>query len=79
MARIYLPSSVPAEEEPAAVETEPDEPVDVAEPTQEEIPVRSAPARNASKVDWVDYAVVQGADRADAEALTRDELADRYS
>lgn len=32
------------------------------------------PAGNASKADWVDYAVSKGADRAEAEACTRDDL-----
>jgi hypothetical protein len=36
------------------------------------------PARNASKAAWVDYAVAQGADRDEAEALGRDVLAETY-
>jgi hypothetical protein len=37
------------------------------------------PARSASKATWVDYAVSQGTAREDAEAATRDELAERYT
>lgn len=33
------------------------------------------PKKSASKTDWVEYAVSKGADRADAESATRDELA----
>lgn len=34
------------------------------------------PAKSASKGDWVDYAVSQGADREAAEAANKDELVD---
>lgn len=37
-----------------------------------------APAKSASKADWVDYAVSQGADREEAESSTRDDLAKTY-
>lgn len=37
------------------------------------------PAKSASKATWVDYATAQGMPREDAEAATRDELAERYS
>lgn len=37
-----------------------------------------APAKSASKGEWVDYAVAQGADRDEAEAATKDDLVDRY-
>ena len=36
------------------------------------------PNKSASKGDWVDYAVSQGMSRADAEAVTKDELIGRY-
>lgn len=36
------------------------------------------PAVNDRKAAWVDYAVAQGADRDDAEALTKDDLVDQY-
>lgn len=36
------------------------------------------PAKNASKDAWVDYAVGRGAERAEVEALTRDELVAQY-
>jgi hypothetical protein len=36
------------------------------------------PKGNASKAEWVAYAVAQGADEAAADAMTRDELADKY-
>lgn len=35
-------------------------------------------AKSAKKAEWVDYAVSQGADRAEAEAATKDELVDTY-
>lgn len=38
----------------------------------------TVPAKNASKDVWVDYAVARGADRAEVEALSRDELVARY-
>lgn len=37
-----------------------------------------APNQSDSKADWVEYAVAQGADRADAEASTKSDLVDRY-
>ncbi|MFE7029453.1 hypothetical protein ACFU9Y_04020 [Streptomyces sp. NPDC057621] len=36
------------------------------------------PSKSASKKDWVAYAVSQGADEAEAESKTRDELAEAY-
>lgn len=36
------------------------------------------PARSASKTDWVRYAVSQGMTDADADAMTRDQLAEAY-
>lgn len=36
------------------------------------------PAASAAKADWVTFAVSKGADRADAEAMTKPELQDRY-
>lgn len=36
------------------------------------------PAGNASKADWVTYAVSQGVDADEAEALTRTELRDLF-
>lgn len=38
-----------------------------------------APGGNASKAEWVEYAVSRGADREEAESKTRDELRDKYS
>ncbi|MCM1941776.1 hypothetical protein NC239_26615 [Streptomyces sp. G3] len=40
--------------------------------------VPQRPAKSASKKDWVAYAVSQGADEAEAESATRDELAEAY-
>lgn len=37
-----------------------------------------APAKSASKADWVAYAAAQGMEQADAEAMTRDDLAAKY-
>ncbi len=36
------------------------------------------PKKSGSKADWVEYAVSKGADRAEAEAATRDDLAAAY-
>jgi hypothetical protein len=36
------------------------------------------PAKSAPKADWVAFAVAQGADEADAEALTKAELVEQY-
>jgi hypothetical protein len=36
------------------------------------------PSKSASKADWLAYAVSQGADEAEAESMTRDELAKAY-
>jgi hypothetical protein len=36
------------------------------------------PSKSASKKDWVAYLVSQGADEAEAESMTRDELAEAY-
>lgn len=37
-----------------------------------------APKDYATKGEWVDYAVTQGADRSEAESLTKQELIDLY-
>jgi hypothetical protein len=37
-----------------------------------------APAKSASKGDWVAYAVSRGVDRAEAEDSTKDELVERF-
>lgn len=36
------------------------------------------PAKSANKAEWVAYAVAQGADEADAEASTKDDLIATY-
>ncbi len=36
------------------------------------------PAKSASKAEWVDYAAAQGADRGEAEQLTKDQLVEQY-
>lgn len=36
------------------------------------------PAKSANKGEWVDYAVSQGADPAEAEAATKDDLIAKY-
>lgn len=38
----------------------------------------SRPAKNAAKGAWVDWAVVQGADRAEAEKASKDDLIEKY-
>lgn len=37
-----------------------------------------APAQSDNKAAWVDYAVSQGADRDEAESMTKAELIDQY-
>lgn len=37
------------------------------------------PAKSATKAEWVDYAVSQGADREEAEASTKDALIETYA
>jgi hypothetical protein len=39
-------------------------------------PIR--PAQSAVKADWIDYAVAHGADRQQAEAMTKDDLVQKY-
>lgn len=55
---------------------------EVGREAAEEVAARAAdeavPAKSASKVDWVDHAVTQGADRTEAEAMTKAELIERY-
>lgn len=38
----------------------------------------TAPARSASKADWVAYAVSKGAEQAAAEQLTKEQLTEQY-
>jgi hypothetical protein len=40
--------------------------------------IADVPTSSASKADWVDYAVSQGADRETAEGMTKTELAETY-
>lgn len=69
MARIYLPSSTPEPDEPAAEAVEPDAPVAPPEP----------PKKSATKADWVTYVTEhKGVSLEDADAATRDELAAMY-
>jgi uncharacterized protein (DUF1800 family) len=37
------------------------------------------PSKNASKADWAAYAIAQGMDEADAEDMTRNELAEHFA
>jgi len=50
---------------------------DDAEPEPTE--VGEKPAGNASHDEWVAYAVAQGVDQEEAEALSRDQLRDRFA
>lgn len=43
-----------------------------------EPPAAEAPAKSATKAEWVAYAVTQGADEAEAEAATKDDLIKTY-
>jgi hypothetical protein len=38
----------------------------------------TAPARSASKAEWIAHAVDQGAEQADAEQLTKEQLIEQY-
>ncbi|WP_282204536.1 hypothetical protein [Kitasatospora fiedleri] len=42
-------------------------------------PEGKMPARSASKADWVAYATGAGLDRAEADAMTRDQLVERFT
>ena len=87
MPRMYLPPSTPPEPEevvelpdPAPGLVEVKEPVTpgptVTEPVKP--PAVAEPSRGGSKADWVLYAMSKGAVQAEAEALSRDELAKQY-
>lgn len=52
---------------------------DGGEPDSGEGSKPEPPAKNASKADWVDYAVTQGMKRSEAEQASRDELAARFA
>lgn len=68
-----LPREEPVEEEVSvAVEDE-----DVEAGPVDEVPV-ARPAVNASKADWVTWAVSQGADPDEAEASTKQQLIDMF-
>lgn len=58
-------------------------PLDMSDPGSVEAGVEGAeenqpPARSAAKAAWVDWAVSQGADREEAEALSRADLVETY-
>jgi hypothetical protein len=57
--------------------TDPDAAADGADGDGDE-DAASTPAKSASKGDWVDFAVSQGADREEADAKTKDELIAEY-
>lgn len=67
-------------EEPVKPEggTEPQPEGDVEAHPNVELPSVEQPNRSASKADWVDYAVSQGASRDDADDMTRDDLIEAY-
>ncbi|MFJ7337876.1 hypothetical protein ACIQUU_32085 [Streptomyces sp. NPDC101116] len=41
-------------------------------------PDAERPARSAHKADWIVYAVAQGADEADADKATKEQLIEQY-
>lgn len=41
-------------------------------------PVREVPAKSANKPEWVAYAVTQGLSEDEANALTKEQLVERY-
>lgn len=73
-----LPADVPAEEADRLVATGLVENVGGREPAGDaDEPKR--PASTATKAVWVEYAVTQGMDAAEADKLTRDQLAARFA
>lgn len=62
------PSSPPKVDPGPADEVTPEPDSDVTGP----------PKKSASKADWVEFAVAQGADREAAEAMTKDDLVDQF-
>lgn len=46
--------------------------------TAEETAAVPRPGRDEPKAAWIEYAVSQGADRGEAEAMTKADLLDRY-
>lgn len=50
----------------------------LAEPDEPAEPEAKRPAKTDNKAAWVDWAVVQGADRAEAEKSTKDDLITAY-
>lgn len=56
----------------------PDSPAADAKQSDADADSDGPPAKSASKAEWVDYAVAQGADRAEAEAATKDDLVATY-
>ncbi|MFF5790248.1 hypothetical protein ACFY8P_35410 [Streptomyces sp. NPDC012693] len=64
-----------ADEPPAPVE--PDPPVVPVVPVEPE-PLVERPAKGAAKAEWVAFAVLQGAEQAEAEAATKDDLITAY-
>lgn len=59
-------------------------PEDVRKEATPEVPApdeskSEAPAKSASKAEWVEYAVAQGMSEEDANAATKDDLAAKYS
>jgi hypothetical protein len=48
------------------------------QPPAEAAAERSLPAKGAVKAEWVEHAVASGVDRDEAEALTKDQLVERF-
>lgn len=46
--------------------------------TAEQVAAGEAPAQSADKATWVEHAVASGADRAEAEKLTKAQLIEQY-
>lgn len=78
------PAMVPQYVEPFDIEaTDVEDPTQVVPVDEEGEPLEieegpSAPAKSASKADWVEWAVANGADPDEADALTKAELTDTY-
>jgi hypothetical protein len=81
---MYLPPSTPPPDEPEAGLVEltepaaadaPPAPAALAEPKP---PQLTPPDVGAPKADWVDYAVLCGADRDEAQAMSKAKLVEKY-
>jgi hypothetical protein len=77
------PGDVPPNEDERDMSLHPDVPVSAQEKGQAALEEQRAadaqpPAKSATKAEWVDHAVSQGADRDEAESMTKDQLIEEH-